>query len=76
MLDDILVSLNWIALVATFAAGASVYSVANQRKWLVWTSLVSAFMAFIAVATVWFFLYSAIGFPGWMRWPTELLVGR
>jgi uncharacterized membrane protein YjjP (DUF1212 family) len=76
MLDNFLASLNWIALVTTFAAGGCAYSVATQRKWLGWASLVSAFVAFIAVAIVWFFLYRAIGFPGWMRWLTELLVGR
>jgi hypothetical protein len=76
MFDDILAGLNWIAFVATFAAGGGAYSVAAGRKLPSWANIVSVFLAFIVVTTAWFFLYGAIGFPGWMRWPTELLVGR
>ena len=74
MIDSILVSLNWLAFVAMFAVAISVYEFTNRRKWSNVASFFSAIVAFVTVAIVLVIVYIAIGFPGWMRWPAQLVL--
>lgn len=75
MFDSIFSTFSWLALVAMFLAGSGMYTFTTGKRWPAWSSILSGVFAFIAVATAWFILYGATGFPGWMRWPTELLAG-
>lgn len=76
MFDEILASLNWLTLAATFGAAGLAYTYAAEKKWPRFTRYIFTLIAFIALATSWFFLYHEIGFPGWMRWPTQLLASN
>ncbi len=65
-------TLNLIALIATFAAAFGAFAFLKERKWPEWASGAAALLAFAAVSTAWLLVYRATGFPGWMRWPTQL----
>ncbi|MBI5041365.1 MAG: hypothetical protein HZB57_09270 [Gammaproteobacteria bacterium] len=72
MIDSMLGALNLIALVATFAAGLGTFAFLRGHKWHEWASGSVSVLAFVAVTLIWLVFYRAIGFPGWMRWPTQL----
>lgn len=71
--NSMLDALNWIALVATVAAGISTYVFLAKRKWPKLATAGVAVLASFAVGIMLFVSYTAIGFPGWMRWPAQLL---
>ena len=71
MIEDIIETLNWLTITVPFIAAGSFYSWLEARKVQKAISVAFAVLALLGLWFLLFFIYQTIGFPFWMRWPSQ-----
>lgn len=72
MLEDLWLTINWLAITIPFFIGAGAYGFSTEMwKTPAWIGLAFAALTVIGCFALLYFLYPAVGFPAWMRWPHE-----
>jgi hypothetical protein len=70
-LSQVLLTLNWLALIVVAGAPFAVASSFERLPFGV--RAIIGLLLFAAAAVGLYFLYPIVGFPFWMRWPHEWL---
>jgi hypothetical protein len=73
VIEDIIETLNWLTITIPFIAAGSLYAWFEAKKT---HKTISVPLAILALLGLWFLLfamYQQVGFPFWMRWPSQLL---
>jgi hypothetical protein len=73
MIEDIISTLNWLAFTVPIGLAYVVIEKLKDRKSSKGISIGGGIFAAAVAFLLLFFLYQAVGFPFWMRWPSQLL---